>query len=456
MKKVFEKNVNGTRDLFGKNFYQREYIIETIKNIYKLHGFSPLETPTFEHLSTLLSMYGQESSKLIYKVLNSGNFLEDIDVTNENFQTLGNKICKKGLRYDLTVPLMRFVSNNYNEIFFPFKRYQIQPVFRADKPQKGRYREFYQCDIDIVGSESLLCEIEFLSIITEVFDKLKITDFTIKINDRQLLISLAQSLGIDEKNFDTFSIIIDKLDKVEFEKIKAELLELGICEEDCLTLQDILQQQGSNKNKLSFIAEYFGKKGISDESLKNLNFIFDNSPQEVLERINVDFSLARGLAYYTGIIFEVKVNNVKIGSVAGGGRYHKFAEIYENPHLKAVGMSFGIDRLIVVLDELGLFPDDDSSSSKILIADNNSNDNRFLSFLAKQFRNYGLATEIFLEKDAPLKKQLSFANKRNIPFVVIVNEKDIVVKNMLRGFQESFRKDELSRILNFLSKNCTA
>ena len=449
MKKVFEKNVNGTRDLFGKSFYQREYIIETIKNIYKLHGFSPLETPTFEHLSTLLSMYGEESSKLIYRVLNSGNFLEDVDIKNENYQTLANKICKKGLRYDLTVPLMRFVSNNYNEICFPFKRYQIQPVFRADKPQKGRYREFYQCDIDIVGSESLLCEIEFLSIITEAFEKLKINDFTIKINDRQLLIVLAQSLGVDEKNFDTFSTIIDKLDKVEFENIKSELSGLGICEEDCLTLKDILQQQGSNRNKLNFIAEFFRGKGISDESLKNLNFIFDNCPQEVLERVNVDFSLARGLAYYTGIIFEVKVNNVKIGSVAGGGRYHKFAEAYENSHLKAVGMSFGIDRLIVVLEELGLFPDDDVSAVKILIADNNSHDNRFLSLLAKQFRNYGLSTEIFLTENTPLKKQLSFANKRNIPFVVIVNENDIVVKNMLRGVQESFRKDELNRMIKF-------
>ena len=451
MKKVFEKNVNGTRDLFGKNFYQREYIIETIKNVYKLHGFSPLETPTFEHLSTLLSMYGEESTKLIYKVLNSGNFLEDVDITNENYQSLANKICKKGLRYDLTVPLMRFVSNNYNEISFPFKRYQIQPVFRADRPQKGRYREFYQCDVDIVGSDSLLCEIEFLSIINEVFEKLRLSDFTIKINDRQLLSTLAKSLGVEVDNFDKFSTIIDKLDKVDFEKIKAELLELGLNENKCLDLQNILQQSGDNKNKLKFIAEYFRKKGIDDDGLKNLNFIFENSPQEILGRVEVDFSLARGLAYYTGIIFEVKVNNVKIGSVAGGGRYHKFADVYENPHLKAVGMSFGIDRLVVGLDELKLFPDDDFCLTKILITDNGSHDIRFLYLLAKQFRNRGFSTEIFLEENTQLKKQLNFANKKNIPFVVIVNENDVVIKNMLRGGQESFRKDELNRMCNFFS-----
>ncbi|MDR2402241.1 MAG: histidine--tRNA ligase, partial [Cytophagales bacterium] len=363
MKKIFGKNVNGTRDLFGKNFYQREYIIDAIKEIYKLHGFSPLETPTFEHLSTLLFMYGEENSKLIYKILNSGNFLEDVEIEKENHQTLSNKICKKGLRYDLTVPLMRFVSNNFDEIIFPFKRYQIQPVFRADRPQKGRYREFYQCDADIVGSESLLCEIELLTIIIEVFEKLKISDFTIKVNDRQLLSSLANSFGVSEENFEKFSSTIDKLDKVEFENIKSELLAIGIEEGESEILKNILQQRGDNRAKLNFITDYFGQKKFPDESLENLNFILENSPEEVLGKVDIDFSLARGLAYYTGIILEVKINNVEIGSVAGGGRYHKFAEVYDNPQLKTVGMSFGIDRLIIVLEELNLFPIDEGNTT---------------------------------------------------------------------------------------------
>ena len=451
MKKVFEKNVNGTRDLFGKNFYQREYIIKIIKETYKLHGFCPLETPTFEHLSTLLSMYGEESSKLIYKVLNSGNFLDGVEIENENYQILANKICKKGLRYDLTVPLMRFVSNNFNDITFPFKRYQIQPVFRADRPQKGRYREFYQCDADIVGSESLLCETELLTIIIEVFEKLKISDFTIKVNDRQLLSALANSFGVADKNFENFSTIIDKLDKVDFENVKPELLALGLGESECEILKKILQQEGDNKKKLGFIVEYFEQKNISNESLKNLNFILENSSEDVLKKIEIDFGLARGLAYYTGIILEVKINNVQIGSVAGGGRYNKFAEIYDNPHLKAVGLSFGIDRLIVVLEELNLFPIDDESSTKILIADNNSNDKKFLNLLAKKFRGKGLSTEFFLQDDAQLKKQLSYANKKKIEFVVIVSEKDVVVKNMFRGVQEIFAKDDFERIYNFLS-----
>ena len=451
MKKVFEKNVNGTRDLFGKNFYQREYIIKIIKETYKLHGFCPLETPTFEHLSTLLSMYGEESSKLIYKVLNSGNFLDGVEIGNENYQVLANKICKKGLRYDLTVPLMRFVSNNFNDITFPFKRYQIQPVFRADRPQKGRYREFYQCDADIVGSESLLCETELLTIIIEVFEKLKISDFTIKVNDRQLLSSLANSFGVSDKNFENFSTIIDKLDKVYFENVKPELLALGLEESECEILKNILQQEGDNKKRLGFISDYFEQKNISNESLKNLNFILENSSEDVLEKIEIDFGLARGLAYYTGIILEVKINNVQIGSVAGGGRYNKFAEIYDNPHLKAVGLSFGIDRLIVVLEELNLFPIDDESSTKILIADNNSNDKKFLNLLAKKFRGKGLSTEFFLQDDAQLKKQLSYANKKKIEFVVIVSEKDVVVKNMFRGVQEIFAKDDFERIYNFLS-----
>lgn len=447
MKKIFEKNVNGTRDLFGKDFYQREYIIETIKTIYKLHGFIPLETPTFEHLSTLLSMYGEECSKLIYKVLNSGNFLEDVDI-NESYQTLSNKICKKGLRYDLTVPLMRFVSNNTNEITFPFKRYQIQPVFRADRPQKGRYREFYQCDADIVGSESLLCEVELLSIITEVFKKLKIHDFTIKINDRQLLSALAHSFRITDEHFEKFSTIIDKLDKVEFENVKDELFELGLDEDEFAVLKKILQQKGNNKEKLNYIVNYFEQKNIPTNGVMGLDFILGNSPDDVLEKIEIDFSLARGLAYYTGIIVEVKINNMQIGSVAGGGRYHKFAEIYDNPQLKAVGISFGIDRLLVVLEELKLFPIEDASATQILIADDNCNDRRVLNNLATKFRNKGLSTEVFLQEGSALKKKLSYANKKKIEFVVIVNDKNLIVKNMFKGTQESFSLDDLDRVLS--------
>lgn len=445
--------VKGTRDFLPEQMNKRNYIFNTIKKVYQLHGFSQIETPALENLSTLMGKYGEEGDRLIYKVLNSGNFLEKIDLNKElDYKKVTNKISEKGLRYDLTVPFARFIVNNRNNITFPFKRYQIQPVWRADRPQKGRYREFYQCDADIIGSHSLLNEVELCEIIDEVFSLLGLK-IELKINNRKILAAIAELIGKPDKIVD-ITIAIDKLEKIGYDKVIEELLERGLTNEDVEKINPILNLKGLIDEKIFSLKKLFSDSQIGQKGISELEEVFQNVKLLNL-RLDLDFdiTLARGLNYYTGAIFEVKCKDVKMGSIVGGGRYDNLTGVFGMPDVSGVGISFGADRIYDCLEELNLFPDQISASTTIIFANFGTQEAKQCLQYAKILRSKGIKTEIYPE-EVKLQKQMKYANDKKIPYVALLGQKEIeegviVLKNMISGEQTSLT---LEQIIDLLSK----
>ena len=443
----------GMRDFSPNEMIKRNYIFDTIRNVFNLYGYLPIETPAMENLSTLMGKYGEEGDKLLFKVLNSGNFVEKVDSNAfADAKKLTTLISEKGLRYDLTVPFARFVVMNRNELSFPFKRYQIQPVWRADKPQKGRYREFYQCDVDVIGSDSILNEAELLQITDHVFSKLGV-NITIKINNRKILAGIAEIIGYPEKITD-ITVAIDKLDKIGLDKVNAELLEKGISETAIEKLQPILLLKGSNDEKFEVIKQTLaeseiGLKGIQ-EIVTLFKYIKDLNIKSVCE---LDLTLARGLNYYTGAIIEVKSNDIQIGSICGGGRYDDLTGIFGMPGLSGVGISFGADRIYDVMSELNAFPINVKTSTKVLFINFGEEEEKYCLPFVNQLRQADVATELYPEA-AKLKKQFSYADAKGIPFVVIagtdeMNSTKLRLKNMTSGEEMTAMADVvLNTIIN--------
>ena len=443
----------GTRDFSPVEMLRRRYIFDTVRKVFELHGFMPIETPSMENLSTLLGKYGDEGDKLLFKVLNSGDFLSSLsaeDIADGNSNRSALKISDKGLRYDLTVPFARYVVQHQSEIAFPFKRYQIQPVWRADRPQKGRYREFCQCDVDVVGSDSLLNEVELVQIVAEVFEKLGIF-VTLKMNNRKILYGIAETIGHLDKMVD-ITVAIDKLEKIGLEAVESELADKGLDTAAIEALRPILQLSGSNAEKIASLrgvlaSSQLGLKGV-DEIEQVLGYC---ERLGVAIDIELDLSLARGLNYYTGAIFEVKAKDFQIGSICGGGRYDDLTGIFGLKGVSGVGISFGADRIYDVLLGLDLFPKEEMvASSKVLFVNFGGEDERVSLELMKKLRYSGISCEIYPDA-AKMKKQMDYANKRSIPYVVIIGESERTsrtasVKQMDTGQQWSVAFDVLDAI----------
>lgn len=443
----------GTRDYSPEIMVKRNYIFDTIKSVFKLYGYMPLETPAMENLSTLMGKYGEEGDKLLFKILNSGDFIGNIpdqELLEKNSNKLTNKISEKGLRYDLTVPFARFVVQHQSELTFPFKRYQIQPVWRADRPQKGRYREFYQCDVDVVGSNSLLHEVELIQMVDEVYRRLHI-NVRLLINNRKILAGIAENIGYPDQLTD-ITVAIDKMDKIGLENVNAELREKGIIEEAIAKLQPILNLQGDNNEKLEKLRSILKDSDIGLKGVEELTTVFDYLKDlNISTEIKLDLTLARGLSYYTGAIFEVKALDAEIGSITGGGRYDDLTGIFGLKNMSGVGISFGADRIFDVMNQLDLFPKDNTATTQILFVNFGSREEKFCLPLLKQLRDAGINAEIYPEA-AKMKKQMTYADKKGIPFVALVGENEmnegmISVKNMATGEQTNIRINELINIL---------
>lgn len=443
----------GTRDYSPEIMVKRNYIFDTIKSVFKLYGYMPLETPAMENLSTLMGKYGEEGDKLLFKILNSGDFIGNIpdqELLEKNSNKLTNKISEKGLRYDLTVPFARFVVQHQSELTFPFKRYQIQPVWRADRPQKGRYREFYQCDVDVVGSNSLLHEVELIQMVDEVYRRLHI-NVRLLINNRKILAGIAENIGYPDQLTD-ITVAIDKMDKIGLENVNAELREKGIIEEAIAKLQPILNLQGDNNEKLEKLRSILKDSDIGLKGVEELTTVFDYLKDlNISTEIKLDLTLARGLSYYTGAIFEVKALDAEIGSITGGGRYDDLTGIFGLKNMSGVGISFGADRIFDVMNQLDLFPKDNTATTQILFANFGSREEKFCLPLLKQLRDAGINAEIYPEA-AKMKKQMTYADKKGIPFVALVGENEmnegmISVKNMATGEQTNIKINELINIL---------
>ncbi len=440
----------GTRDFSPEIMVKRNYIFDTIKSVFKLYGYMPLETPAMENLSTLMGKYGEEGDKLLFKILNSGDFIGDVpesELLERNSLRLTNRIAEKGLRYDLTVPFARFVVQHQNELTFPFKRYQIQPVWRADRPQKGRYREFYQCDVDVVGSDSLLHEAELVQMVDEVYRRLNIR-VRLLMNNRKILAGIAETIGYPDRLTD-ITVAIDKMDKIGLENVNAELREKGISAEAVEKLQPILNLEGTNAEKLEKLrhvlqASETGLKGI--EELEKVFGYLDGVGVET--EVRLDLTLARGLSYYTGAIFEVKALDVQIGSITGGGRYDDLTGIFGLKNMSGVGISFGADRIFDVMQQLDLFPkQDNTATTRLLFVNFGEQEERYCLPLLKKLRAAGINTEIYPEA-AKMKKQMGYADKKGIPFVAIVGENEmqratVSLKDMASGEQTELRPEEL-------------
>ena len=425
----------GTRDFSPAEMMRRTYIFDTIKSVFRTYGFAPLETPSMENLSTLLGKYGDEGDKLLFKILNSGDYAANL---SESEMRNASKICEKGLRYDLTVPFARYVVQHQNEISFPFKRYQVQPVWRADRPQKGRYREFYQCDVDVIGSRSLLNEVELIEIVERVFAKLKI-NVTLKMNNRKILYGIAEAIGHADKMMD-ITVAIDKLEKIGLENVKAELAERGLEAEAIAKLQPILELSGSNAEKLAKLREVIGCSETGVKGIEEMSDIFGYVDSLGLQLpIELDLSLARGLNYYTGAIFEVKAMDFAIGSICGGGRYDDLTGIFGLPNTSGVGISFGADRIYDVMTGLGLFPEEVNFTTKVMFVNLGAEEQLASMRIIRELRNNGIAAEIYPEA-AKMKKQMEYANRRLIPYVVIIGSNELAeqkatIKNMRTGEQ---------------------
>lgn len=442
----------GTRDFGPEEMIKRTYIFDTIKSVFRTCGFMPLETPAMENLSTLLGKYGDEGDKLLFKILNSGDYLNGItaEQLEAGSNALSTKICEKGLRYDLTVPFARYVVQHQSDISFPFKRYQIQPVWRADRPQKGRYREFYQCDVDVIGSRSLINEVELIDIVQKVFAKLGIA-VVLKMNNRKILYGIAETIGHADKMMD-ITIAIDKLEKIGLEAVNEELRDKGISEEAVQALQPILSLSGSNSEKLSKLREAIGASETGLKGIEEMETIFGytdalNIPLE----IELDLSLARGLNYYTGAIFEVKAKDFAIGSICGGGRYDDLTGIFGMPNMSGVGISFGADRIYDVMTGLNLFPAETKGTTRVLLLNFGKKEELAALKVMQQLRQADIACEIYPES-AKMKKQMEYANRRGVPYVVIIGSDELAegaatLKNMTTGEQTKVAQTELLNLI---------
>mgnify|MGYP000545656171 FL=1 len=443
----------GTRDFSPAEMAKRNYIFNTIKDVYALYGYQQIETPSMETLQTLMGKYGEEGDKLLFKILNSGDFIGKLpseEFVSDNVLKLAAKICEKGLRYDLTVPFARYVVMHRDELQMPFKRYQIQPVWRADRPQKGRYREFYQCDADVVGSDSLLNEVELIQIIDTVFTKFGI-NVQIKVNNRKILAGIAEYIGQPDKIVD-ITVAIDKLDKIGVDAVNAEMLANGISEEAVSKLQPILTMSGTNKEKLETIAQTIATSEIGVKGVEETRFILEKVEAVGMQNeLQLDLTLARGLNYYTGAIFEVKAKDVTIGSITGGGRYDNLTGIFGMPGLSGVGISFGADRIYDVLNTLDLYPQNATQATQVLFINFGEAEADFCLPIATKVRAAGISVELYPDS-AKMKKQMAYANSKSIPFVVLVGENEInqgkvTLKNMITGDQQLVSAEELIAIV---------
>lgn len=443
----------GTRDFSPIEMAKRNYIFNTIREVYALYGFQQIETPAMETLQTLMGKYGEEGDKLLFKVLNSGDCLSkvsDEELAERNALHLASKMCEKGLRYDLTVPFARYVVMHREELQLPFKRYQIQPVWRADRPQKGRYREFYQCDADVVGSDSLLNEVELMQIVDTVFSRFGIR-VQIKINNRKILTGIAEVIGAADKIVD-ITVAIDKLDKIGIDNVNEELRQDGLSDAQIEKLQPIISLTGSNDEKLNTIAGVLAESETGLKGVEETRYILETLKTIGLNNeIELDLTLARGLNYYTGAIFEVKALDVQIGSITGGGRYDNLTGIFGMPGLSGVGISFGADRIYDVLNTLDLYPKDSINATQLLFINFGEKETAYCLPLVTKARQAGIRTEMFPDA-AKMKKQMNYANAKQIPFVVLageneMNEGKVTLKNMITGEQQMVSGDELVAIV---------
>ncbi len=446
----------GTRDFGPDVVRKRNYIFNTIRNVFELYGFQPLETPAMENIDTLLGKYGEEGDKLIFKILNNGldnpdkekKLREDFEKVLEGKNVKG--ITERALKYDLTIPFARYVAMNHGQLIFPFKRYQIQPVWRADRPQKGRYREFYQCDADVVGSNSLLNEVELACIYNEVFSQLGIKNYELRINHRKILAALAEICGRGDKMTD-ITIAIDKLDKIGLEKVKDELAQRGLNNEQITIIEKYLGISGSNEKKLSQIKSLFGNNESGKKGIEEIEYLLSYLLTTQYSPLTIDFTLARGLNYYTGIIFEAKAPaEVTIGSIGGGGRYDDLTGLFGVPNIPGVGISFGVDRIYDVMEELHLFPEKIHIGTQVLFFNLGEAESETAFNLMQQLRNKGVRCELFHEQ-SKFDKQFKYAEKKNIPFIIIIGEKELTektctIKNLITSQQETI---SINKVLSY-------
>jgi histidyl-tRNA synthetase len=439
----------GTRDFSPIEMSRRNYIFDTIRKAFHLFGFQQIETPAMENLSTLMGKYGEEGDKLLFKIQNSGDYfngLTDEELLSRNAAKLASKFCEKGLRYDLTVPFARYVVMHREELTFPFKRYQIQPVWRADRPQKGRYREFYQCDADVIGNNSLINEVELIQLIDYVFQKLNIR-VAIKLNNRKILAGIAEVIGEPDKIID-ITVAIDKLDKIGLDGVIAELKSKGIGEASIEKLLPILQAQGGNSEKLATIAQVLQENATGCKGVEEISFILDTiAGLQLKSTVDLDLTLARGLNYYTGAILEVKALDVAIGSITGGGRYDNLTGVFGMEGVSGVGISFGADRIYDVMNQLNLYPEESIRNTKIMFVNFGEKEARYCLGLIAKLREAGISAELYPSSDK-MKKQMGYANNHSIPYVALIGESEIEsntlsVKNMTSGEQKSMNLDEL-------------
>ena len=445
----------GTRDFSAEVVRKRNYIFSTIRTVFEIYSFEPLETPAIENLDTLMGKYGEEGDKLIFKILNNGiNNEKNIEKSKAGFEKLlegknSSDITERALKYDLTIPFARYVAMNYTKLTFPLRRYQIQPVWRADRPQRGRYREFTQCDADVVGSLSLLNEVELANIYHEVFIRLGLKNYELKINSRKILVALAELCGSTDRMTD-ITIAIDKLDKIGLEKVKEELQQRGLTDEQVKTVESYLNITGSNEEKLTQIKSLLGNIESGKQGIAEVEFLFNQTKNT---NLSIDFTLARGLNYYTGIIFEVAApKEIKMGSIAGGGRYDDLTGLFGVPDIPGVGISFGVDRIYDVLEEMNLFPADVQSSTKALFFNMGEKESEFAFGIMQQLRSKGIACELYHEA-VKINKQFTYAEKKNIPYIIIIGskemeEKSCAVKHLASGKQEEVTFEKLADYLS--------
>ncbi len=449
----------GTRDFTPSEVIKRNYIFDVVKKHFKTFGFQPIETPSFENSDTLLGKYGEEGDRLIFKILNSGDFIgkvDDVTYSSKRSSSLAPKISEKALKYDLTVPFARYVVMHQNDIDFPFKRYQIQPVWRADRPQKGRFREFYQCDADVVGSDSLLQEVEFVQLYDTVFSDLKLEGVTIKLNNRKILAGIAEVIGAKRSLMD-FTVALDKLDKIGEEGVKKEMLEKGISEVAIEKAAPLFSLSGSNASQLELLEKLLADSEEGTKGVQELRFIIETIETLGLQSASlaIDVTLARGLNYYTGAIFEISAPmGVKMGSIGGGGRYDDLTGIFGLKNVSGVGISFGLDRIYLVLEELGLFPENIDQSLQVLCLNFGENESLASLKLISELRKGGVKSDLYPSK-AKMQKQFKYANNRKVPFVILLGEEELknnsfVVKNMEKGTQETYSLGSVSEFVSTL------
>lgn len=445
----------GTRDFSSAELAKRNYIFETVKKAFQLFGFEPIETPSFENSSTLMGKYGEEGDRLIFKILNSGDYLRKVDdalYQEKDATKITSKISEKALRYDLTVPFARYVVQHQNEISFPFKRYQIQPVWRADRPQKGRFREFFQCDADVVGSNSLWQEVEFIQLYDDVFTKLGLKETVIKINNRKILSGIAEIIGAKDKLID-FTVALDKLDKIGVEGVLKEMRSKEISEEALNKLMPLFDLSGTNKEQLASLTQLLSESEEGLKGVEELTFVIDQIEKLKLQSssLKLDLTLARGLNYYTGAIFEVEAAGVQMGSIGGGGRYDDLTGIFGLKDISGVGISFGLDRIFLVMEELGLFRNTPNQGPQVLFINFGEQEGAYAMQAIKELRSSGIRAEMY-PSAVKLKKQMNYANNKKIPYVVLVGEEEMAragfkLKNMLTGDQSSCNQEELLRLI---------